>query len=69
MHSLSGGCGCGRTKGGCVMQLDLETLYAARVRVLEEEGLCTSDAQAVADVEFQKVKERLAERRRCEPAN
>lgn len=28
--------------------------YAERVRELEEEGLTTSDAQAVADVEFQR---------------
>jgi len=26
--------------------------YAERVRELEAEGLCTSDAQAVADAEF-----------------
>jgi hypothetical protein len=26
--------------------------YAARVRELEQEGLCTSDAQSAADVEF-----------------
>lgn len=28
--------------------------YADRVQQLEEEGLCTSDAQAVADVEAKK---------------
>jgi|KBSMisStandDraft_5_1062788.scaffolds.fasta_scaffold10995_9 hypothetical protein len=31
-------------------------LYAERVRKLEEEGLCTSDAQAVVDAEMQKEK-------------
>lgn len=28
------------------------TPYEARVRELEEEGCCTSDAQGIADVEF-----------------
>jgi len=35
------------------------TLYAARVSALEEQGLCTSDAQAVADLEFQRIQEGL----------
>lgn len=29
--------------------------YAARVRALEAEGLCTSDAQGVADAEFSRA--------------
>lgn len=36
--------------------------YAERVRELENEGLCTSDAQGVADVEFA---DRRAARRRA----
>ena len=31
------------------------TAYAARVRQLEAEGLCTSDAQAVADAECDRL--------------
>lgn len=41
-------------------EIDLDTLYAARVSALEEQGLCTSDAQAVADLEFQRIQEGLA---------
>ena len=42
--------------------------YAERVRELEDEGLCTSDAQGVADVEFAKLRARrraVAVRRAC----
>jgi hypothetical protein len=33
-------------------QNKLHELYGTRVRELEAEGLCTSDAQGVADAEF-----------------